>query len=597
MSFETNYIRITEVRNKYASYFTNVRLYLTHEQLIKELKLTDNDYIWCTKKNNKLIKTDNLDANKKVSLFLSRDWLTKHIAFSQKKKHFDNDSDDETNLSGFVKDDSDDSDDIDDISNCELNGKITKKSNDNLSTEDVEIILDKKIKKYNGFSEHHPMEGVSYNKSSNTYNIISDNTNTSSKDKLKACKKILDHKNTFSTTKFMLNLNSEVKLFFIYQDAYFIIYKNDSNEYYFDILHIISTLNLGDGYATKKYNEFKSQIKFILPHKNQFGGYIFRELISEDTVYAIILSSNSKISKCFKFDVTKILSELRKSNNLVISNKEIKLKKKTINQNNEFDQQLLHAKIYTSYKYDDLEDQLDIQKMVLGGSMIPLSKYVESPVIYCVILPLLRDSKHVIIKFGYTDDIIKRIDSLKSEYKCNIYLIGLKFVRSEKTEKNFHTLLHKTYPQSVVDFDIDGKEKVELYQLSDTLLNEFSSIPEFVTQNNSHSVHSAEQLNVISYIKNQHKLFIQFIQSKISVTNVIFNNDDNLLKYHQMNFDYLNSKSIKLHDQIMKELENQKLRLLNGNDRLVENEKLRLDNEKLILTNENLRLMIQFKKI
>jgi hypothetical protein len=64
-----------------------------------------------------------------------------------------------------------------------------------------------------------------------------------------------------------------------------------------------------------------------------------------------------------------------------------------------------------------------------------------------------------------------------------------------------------------------------------------------------------------------------------------------------MNFDYLNSKSIKLHDQIMKELENQKLRLLNGNDRLVENEKLRLDNEKLILTNENLRLMIQFKKI
>ena len=73
----------------------------------------------------------------------------------------------------------------------------------------------------------------------------------------------------------------------------------------------------------KKYNEFKHEIKLYKWHPNQYGGFYLRELIPERTLYKLILSSNSKISKTFKNDVSEILENLRKEDQLEITNEKI----------------------------------------------------------------------------------------------------------------------------------------------------------------------------------------------------------------------------------------------------------------------------------
>ena len=71
---------------------------------------------------------------------------------------------------------------------------------------------------------------------------------------------------------------------------------------------------------TKKYNKFSDNIIGYCPIKNAFGGYTIREFINEETMYQIILSSNSEFSKSFKKDVSKILCQLRKDEQLIITN-------------------------------------------------------------------------------------------------------------------------------------------------------------------------------------------------------------------------------------------------------------------------------------
>ncbi len=192
--------------------------------------------------------------------------------------------------------------------------------NCNLSTEEVEELLDEKIHKYNKFNENHPMEYISYDKSINRYDVNIENI----RKRFKLLKDATD------TIKIIFGKNKEIfsenhkKLKFIYSDHYFISYWHN-NEPFFDIQHIISILNLKQSYVKEKYNEFSDKIQFYHWHKNKFDGYILRELISEKTMYKIILSSNSTFSKKFKDDVSDILVKLRKRDELKITNKKFLL--------------------------------------------------------------------------------------------------------------------------------------------------------------------------------------------------------------------------------------------------------------------------------
>ncbi len=204
---------------------------------------------------------------------------------------------------------------------------ITKK----MSVDEIEAKLDGVIEKYK-HTKNNPMVGISFEKSSNRYKIRHGDINSSSKSLDVACDKIKKHieeknETVMRDSSRKKNENISPKGNFKYDNKHFIIYWNESNPL-FDIQHILSLLNTGESSYDKKYSKYSKEITNCIWHKNEYNGYILRELINEKTMYNILLQSNSNISKTLKEDVSNILVKLRKTNQTTINNGRLKLKPK-----------------------------------------------------------------------------------------------------------------------------------------------------------------------------------------------------------------------------------------------------------------------------
>jgi prophage antirepressor-like protein len=265
---------------------------------------------------------------------------------------------------------------------------------DELTVDEIEKKLDDKIPDYNCFNENHPMNNVNY-----TNNDTWRYKNNSNDKKTKNFNTIIEYAKEKNIPQKSENFGKIWKKHFCYRNHYFVSYWKN-NEPYFDIQHIISVLNLKKSSWNDKYNEYNDDIKYYIWHKNEFGGFILRELINEKTVYEIILSSNSEISKSFKKDISKILADLRKEGQIEISNEKI-VKKKKRNITNE--ENILDNKIYEPiYSYDNLLHVQYIQHLIFLGSQIPLGKYLNKHILYAFFIPINVNHKDIIIKFGYT---------------------------------------------------------------------------------------------------------------------------------------------------------------------------------------------------
>jgi prophage antirepressor-like protein len=292
--------------------------------------------------------------------------------------------------------------------------------NTNLSPEEVEKLLDDKIPGYYGFNENNPMEGISYDKTNNIYKVQFSNFKINNKSLSTACeiaKEKIQDKNIEISNNFIYKS-------FPYKGHQFICYWHNG-EPYFDIQHIIQVLNLKTTSWNAKYNEFSGNVSCYKWHQNEFGGYVLRELINDKTMYKIILSSNSVISVSFKNDVAEILANLRKKCLLEVTNEKISIKPKTKNMNQEFADILHDQKKLHMFSYDSLMDVSQIKQMIYNGKIFPISKYANTHVLYAFIIPLKTDHRYFVIKFGHTENIIKRFTSLKIEpyFICIIHFI------------------------------------------------------------------------------------------------------------------------------------------------------------------------------
>lgn len=390
------------------------------------------------------------------------------------------------------------------------------------SVDDIEHELDSKIKKYNGFSENHPMQGISYLENKQKWRIQTDTINTTTKKLNIATQKIIDSINVGK-----IETNS-VKKFFNYKNHYFIIYWNNDNPL-FDIQHIISVLNLKTTSYTEKYNEFSNQITNYIWYKNEFDGYILRELIPETTVFEIILSSNSIISKSFKKDVSEILSDLRKDGDLIITNDTISAKKLKKHANVDEGKDVVIKNMIKndlSLSYDNPADMMQLYILINQMSFVPISQFIDQSVLYASIVSLKRNHNKVIVKFGWTLDILSRIKKLQSEYGSNFYLIGLKRVKNEPIEKQFHKILALKYPDSIESVKISGKDKVELYKFNLLMMSEFNAIEEDNTKNIQDIILNDEQKILVSSIGHQNTIFQNIIMSQLNMNNIMSKTTD-----------------------------------------------------------------------
>lgn len=413
-----------------------------------------------------------------------------------------------------------DESECEDIENDEDNNEQVEEEDENdeqeegKSADEVEKMLDKKVAQYNGFSMNKPMKGVSFDKSKDKFDVRINKERKKFSKLNAACefaKEQLLGKNR-------ILISNVAPYYFEYQGHYFMIYWHN-NDPLFDIHHIILSLNLKVACAAKKYNAFKDEVTHCHWHKNKFGGYILRELVNEETLYNIILSSESKISKAFKKDVSKILAELRKNGEIEITKTQVRTKKHRrvlkdphkpkVNDDNELLEMIKEESKCEFYCYDKLSDVIKLKKMIKEGSKIPLFKYADTPVIYLVLITLKRLHKYVVVKVGYTVDIIDRLRTLKKEYNANVFLLDIKCIKHEGVEEHFHKKYYDIHPDHIEPLIIGKTNKEELYKLNDQLITEFNNVKSISPPDDIEKPSTEEYKSIEETLATQYKEFLE----------------------------------------------------------------------------------------
>ena len=164
-----------------------------------------------------------------------------------------------------------------------------------MSAEKIESELDKKINKYNKYSDTHPMMGINYDKSNKNYKVRYETIKMNAKTIDVACEKIkecilskygeydLIHQSMFKRKKF-INDDKMIVGYIIF------------NEIFFDIQHVLIFLGFGESRAQQIYLSNKENITYRFLHANVYGGYIIRELICITSIKKILHDSNKRKS-------------------------------------------------------------------------------------------------------------------------------------------------------------------------------------------------------------------------------------------------------------------------------------------------------------
>jgi hypothetical protein len=123
-----------------------------------------------------------------------------------------------------------------------------------------------------------------------------------------------------------------------------------------------------------------------------------------------------------------------------------------------------------------------IHILIEEGNKIPLISYNQNHVLYACIINF--DLDYIVIKFGYTYKIIRRLQELKDEFDCEVYIIGIKRVKAQEDEKDFHSNLKKLYPKLIENVVIKKHNKVECYKFTYKLWSEFLELNENINDIN-----------------------------------------------------------------------------------------------------------------
>ena len=138
--------------------------------------------------------------------------------------------------------------------------------------------------------------------------------------------------------------------------------------------------------------------------------------------------------------------------------------------------------ILSSMDIDPINLKL-VLDLIKKSKTVNISKYLNQHAIYLCVTLLVSDKENkIIIKIGYTADILKRLSSLNTEYKCKMLICGIGSIKSEQHEKEFHKVLKLRFPELIYDTTIDTVEKDELYYYDDRIINEFNSLFEEINK-------------------------------------------------------------------------------------------------------------------
>lgn len=534
--------------------------------------------------------------------------------------------------------------------------RLNKNITGDLTVDMVERTIDSKISAYTKYNKYNPMKGISWNRSKSKYQITYKTINMTAKCLDTACEIIKRYHNN---NRFIYN---DTKIYFLYQKYYFVCYLCN-NRPCFDIRHCIAMLNLKTTSQNDKYNEHRKDIIYYKWHKNQYGGYILRELVDENTMYEIILSSNSDFTQLVKIDIPAILKQLctagqNKTNkfelndtnqdkitNLLSLQDAMELSKQPtpklelriplvryyecieisklmknirdesmlayfqslldlgtsrfelineehndilcklqidaemslvennfiINKDRKTDIALNSKRKYVPYTYTSEEDLMHIEYLFEYSQMLCYDRFDGRKVLYAVLIPLITKHNNIIIKFGYTDNLPRRMYELTTEYKCQVYFLDARIIYERFYEHIFHKMLRDKYSYLIEEYNIEGTDKIELYKYNPILMHEYEL---FTTEQN------------MKKIQKQWDICIDQLSKKL-------NNEQDRKVHEPMILDKMyepvcDAKILKQLDneRILREKELENARLIKekelDNERLIQMKKMELEHAKLM---------------
>jgi len=395
--------------------------------------------------------------------------------------------------------------------NWEITDDILEKHNK------IELNLDSTIDKYNKYKIEHPMEYVTFLNSKNTFRIrcktlkidtcnqkssdaceymknqISENLDPENKKKLIPSCSDRNHENGTNSKNGERGEKGKkgeifpIKKSFQYANLFFVTYWFNEQPY-FDIEHIISILDVGENQQNAIHREHKDEIILHMWHKNEFGGYILRKLISEITMYKIILKSRSDLANTLRNDIGNIMVQLRKLGALEITNEGInltKIPKKKSKKNIEItdDEYIMDASknYFMPYTWNTVGVHGILTHYASLCSQKLIVYHLHRHFMYAILLFLQRaiSGGLVVIKFGYGEFFYNRMETLRTEYKCSIHIIGAKLIEGKSDEEKFHTEMRTRFPNLIFETEINGNDKRELYKFNPILMEIFDEYKDY----------------------------------------------------------------------------------------------------------------------
>lgn len=458
-----------------------------------------------------------------------------------------------------------------------------------IDDENLEKELDEKCERYMKFTESNPAEHIKYDKTNKNYILVIGKTkNTSNNVKKLKDKLHKKYKDDFQDKfqEFVLTKN------FSYKNKKIIVYITNNNKKYFDINHVLNLVCKNN--KNDKYLEYKDKIKLFDFRDNKYDGFYIKEFIDQETFYNMMLHSNNVFAQQFKNELAPLLDKLTNVGSLII--KDGKLDLNIHKQTNESKITSIENRCIYNQTFDNVQLTEFIKQRIENIKITGWNKYIKRNIMYCFITNLKDPYNHnrILCKIGYTYNLINRIISLKKEYTCKFYLIGLKLIESENDEKEFHKLLKTKFPEFVIKYQINDKDKDEIYVFDLTLYKEFIEYKEKQSFDEQQIILDKESEDVFNdYYNNLIQVFelelvqkstkimkIENINNQFQQQTVIhwINNyyehlkiieQNNLIKFqekHKYDFDELKEKNrhielIKDKDIKLKELEIEQMKL------------------------------------
>lgn len=415
----------------------------------------------------------------------------------------------------------------------------------NISNDDIEKELDNSVDDYKKFDSHNPMENVEFHKKTNEYIVIENSEKIKFTDRVDACNYA---KNMFIDNDERIQIGLSTKNVIRCHGRKIMMY-NNIDDPLFDMMHIAKVMELDED---EIYDEYFKHSKYYGFFRNEYDGYVVRNFISEDDMYKIILSANNSTSKLLRDDICKILKDIRISGHAAIDGGKFTYTKDNINDKK------IKETISQFMIHDDDENTFSnprfyeyVKKLVNDGSAINIGSYNDQNIMYlCITTMKDQENKHrLFCKIGYSTDICNRIKSLKSDYGCDFYLIGIKYVKNEKTEKEFHSNMKEIHPELSMNITISKKSKEEIYILNKIIVNEFMSIKEKIPND-------IEPVNIdtdaANLVKNQSNTFAKYMNHQMinyesDMTDAIIKMNDMTLQQKDVLIKYLdNNHALKM---------------------------------------------------